>query len=163
LTPDSTVLDVANDFGTSKDSTDASPEIDSTKKRRGRKKIDPKDLKVTIEIVPTEDYEYRKEMAMKIIADCIARNKERQAQEALEAEQKEKSETKKKSKKTDAAEKKDFIQETIDFWEKRTGKTFTREDARQMIENAAGYFNILNEWDKREKAKERKKEKNEPT
>lgn len=50
---------------------------------------------------------------------------------------------------------KDFIQETIDFWEKRAGMKFTREDARQMIENVTGYFRILNEWDRRENGKEK--------
>jgi len=52
---------------------------------------------------------------------------------------------------------KDFIQETIDFWEKKTGKKFTREDARQMIENVSGYFNTLHRWDMREKEKEKKR------
>lgn len=46
----------------------------------------------------------------------------------------------------------DFIQETIDFWEKRTDKKFTREDARQMIENVAGYFNLLMELDNKQKS-----------
>jgi hypothetical protein len=39
-----------------------------------------------------------------------------------------------------------FLDETIEFWQPRSEKVLTREDAREMIENMTGFFNILNEW-----------------
>ncbi len=48
----------------------------------------------------------------------------------------------------------DFIQETIEFWAKRTGERISREDAKQMIENVAGFFAVLNEWDRKSKIDE---------
>lgn len=43
------------------------------------------------------------------------------------------------------------IEETIAFWQKRTGKIITREDAREMIVNISGFFRVLDEWDKRDR------------
>jgi len=39
-----------------------------------------------------------------------------------------------------------FLDETIKFWQPRSERTLTREDAREMIENMTGFFNILDEW-----------------
>jgi len=41
---------------------------------------------------------------------------------------------------------KDITKYTIDFWHRRTGKTFSQEDARQMVTNISGFFNVLSEW-----------------
>ena len=45
-----------------------------------------------------------------------------------------------------------FLDKTITFWQPRTTRTLTREDARQMIENATGFFRVLAEWDAKAKA-----------
>ena len=45
-----------------------------------------------------------------------------------------------------------FLDKTIAFWQPRTTRTLTREDARQIIENATGFFRVLAEWDASAKA-----------
>jgi len=39
-----------------------------------------------------------------------------------------------------------FIDRTIEFWQSRTSMTLDREDARQIIQNISGFFQILSEW-----------------
>jgi len=41
----------------------------------------------------------------------------------------------------------EFLDKTIAFWQPRTSRKLTREDARQMIENVTGFFKVLAEWD----------------
>jgi hypothetical protein len=41
---------------------------------------------------------------------------------------------------------KQLIDQTLEFWQARSSKTLTREDARQMIENVTGFFQLLQEW-----------------
>jgi len=41
----------------------------------------------------------------------------------------------------------DFIDRTLEFWRTRSSRPRTPEDARQAIENIAGFFRILLEWD----------------
>jgi hypothetical protein len=41
---------------------------------------------------------------------------------------------------------KQLIDQTLEFWQARSPKTLTREDARQMIENVTGFFQLLQEW-----------------
>ena len=41
---------------------------------------------------------------------------------------------------------KQLIDQTLEFWQARSPKTLTREDAREMIENVAGFFQLLQEW-----------------
>jgi hypothetical protein len=48
----------------------------------------------------------------------------------------------------------DFIDETIAIWQKRTTRRLTREDGREIIENMTGFFRILLEWDRAERAAE---------
>ncbi len=43
----------------------------------------------------------------------------------------------------------DVIEQTVEFWKKRTGRDITREDAREMIHNVSGFFQILAEWDRK--------------
>ena len=40
-----------------------------------------------------------------------------------------------------------FLDKTIAFWQPRTSRRLTREDARQIIENAVGFIHVLAEWD----------------
>lgn len=41
-----------------------------------------------------------------------------------------------------------FIGHTLDVWQPRSKQRLTHEDARQMVENVAGFFQLLIEWDK---------------
>jgi len=151
-----------------------------TKPCRHRNKYRPGDLKVEIVYVPTEDYEERKKRVIDIMAECILRDLDREAMKKLKeqeaaknvvvvpqnADEKKESPVSNQAKPVSKMKKvpaapdvnvdNDFIQETIDFWEKKTGKKFSREDARQMIENVSGYFNTLHRWDIRQKEKEKK-------
>lgn len=43
----------------------------------------------------------------------------------------------------------DFVEETRAFWGERTGRTFSREDAREMIANISGFFRVLDEWNRK--------------
>ncbi|MBK9585474.1 MAG: hypothetical protein IPO55_06165 [Alphaproteobacteria bacterium] len=38
-----------------------------------------------------------------------------------------------------------------DFWQSKAGRTLTAEDHRQIRENLTGFFNILNEWRRKER------------
>jgi len=40
---------------------------------------------------------------------------------------------------------------TIRFWEERTGKKISTEDARQMVANVAGFFTVLAEWNRKDR------------
>lgn len=51
-----------------------------------------------------------------------------------------------------AAAQADFIDETVAFWQKRSKRQLTREDGRQIIENLTGFFRVLQEWDRAERA-----------
>ncbi len=42
----------------------------------------------------------------------------------------------------------DIIEQTLNFWGKRTGREFTREEGREMVSNVSGFFQILAEWDR---------------
>jgi len=48
----------------------------------------------------------------------------------------------------------DLIEETKQIFEPQYGHALTDEDAREILENLGGYFDILIEWD----AKRRKEE-----
>lgn len=50
-----------------------------------------------------------------------------------------------------ASEKQQFIRETREFWEKRTGQPITEEDAREIIANVTGFFKVIAKWDNRAK------------
>jgi hypothetical protein len=40
-----------------------------------------------------------------------------------------------------------IIDETARFWTKRAGRVISQEEARQALENVAGFFRVLQEWD----------------
>jgi hypothetical protein len=44
-----------------------------------------------------------------------------------------------------------LIEKTIGFWQPLARRKLTREDAREIIENVAGFFSVLQEWDARER------------
>ena len=50
-----------------------------------------------------------------------------------------------------------LIRETLEFWQPRTSRKLTEEDARQIIQNTVGFFRVLHEWDLADKAEERRK------
>jgi hypothetical protein len=39
-----------------------------------------------------------------------------------------------------------FLESTRQFWQSRTERQLTIEDARQIAENVVGYFRLLLEW-----------------
>lgn len=39
-----------------------------------------------------------------------------------------------------------FLNITLNAWQPKTRRRLTHEDARQMVENVAGFFGLLNEW-----------------
>jgi hypothetical protein len=39
-----------------------------------------------------------------------------------------------------------LIERTIALWQPRLRRDLSREDARQLAENVAGFFSILHEW-----------------
>ena len=45
----------------------------------------------------------------------------------------------------------DIIEQTLNFWGKRTGKDLSREEAREMVANVSGFFQVLAEWDRKER------------
>jgi hypothetical protein len=49
----------------------------------------------------------------------------------------------------------DLIDQTIAIWQKRTERKLTREDGREIIENISGFFSILQEWERKERAAQR--------
>ena len=40
-----------------------------------------------------------------------------------------------------------FLDETIKFWQPRVQHELSREDARQIVENLSGFFQLLRDWD----------------
>jgi hypothetical protein len=51
----------------------------------------------------------------------------------------------------------DFIDQTVAIWQKHTERQLTREDGREIIENMSGFFRILREWDRAERAAKKTK------
>ena len=47
----------------------------------------------------------------------------------------------------DRSESPSFNEQTIALWQPRCTRTLDKEDAREIIENAAGFFSVLAEWD----------------
>src|SRR5258708_2638068 len=40
-----------------------------------------------------------------------------------------------------------FLDETIAFWQSRSERALNREDAREIVENLTGFFELLREWE----------------
>jgi len=47
-----------------------------------------------------------------------------------------------------------IIQATIDFWKAYTGRTLSTQEAREAVANMSGFFELLSEWEGREREKE---------
>ena len=45
-----------------------------------------------------------------------------------------------------------LIHRTIELWQQRLQRDLSREDARQIVENITGFFNILTQWSQAETA-----------
>src|SRR5262249_13846820 len=43
---------------------------------------------------------------------------------------------------------------TLDFWQARTSRELTEEDAREIVANVSGFFRLLAEWDRKAQRKE---------
>jgi hypothetical protein len=55
-------------------------------------------------------------------------------------------------------ESKDFLERARVFWEGRAERPLTREDAREIMGNLTGFFQVLSEWDQAERmAQERRR------
>ena len=44
-----------------------------------------------------------------------------------------------------------LLEKTIQLFQNRTGRTLSKEDARQIVENVTGFFQVLAEWDRAER------------
>lgn len=51
----------------------------------------------------------------------------------------------------------DLISRTIEVWQPYSDKPLTEEDAREIIRNISGFFDILASWDKKSKDPEQSK------
>ena len=56
----------------------------------------------------------------------------------------------------DRPESPSFNEQTIALWQSRCTRTLDKEDARQIIENAVGFFSVLAEWDAADPRTERR-------
>lgn len=46
------------------------------------------------------------------------------------------------------------LEKVIDLFEKRAHRTLSKEDARQIVENLSGFFQVLAEWDRAERSRQ---------
>jgi hypothetical protein len=46
----------------------------------------------------------------------------------------------------------EFLDQTIKVWQPYSGRTLTHQDARDIATNMVGFFQLLAEWDREEKA-----------
>jgi hypothetical protein len=42
----------------------------------------------------------------------------------------------------------DISDQTIKFWQQRTGKKLSRDEAREVIMNVSGFMSVLCDWDR---------------
>jgi len=42
---------------------------------------------------------------------------------------------------------KQFIDATLELWGRRTARMLSREDAREIVRNMSGFFQVLIEWE----------------
>jgi hypothetical protein len=52
-------------------------------------------------------------------------------------------------------ESKDFLERARVFWERRAERPLSREDAREIMGNLTGFFQVLSEWDQAERLAKR--------
>lgn len=46
-------------------------------------------------------------------------------------------------------DRRDLYRDTLALWQSRAGQPLSDDDAREIIENFSGFFEILMEWDRR--------------
>ena len=46
----------------------------------------------------------------------------------------------------------DLLDHTLAVFQPRTSRKLSREDAREIVENLTGFFRVLKDWDKKQKA-----------
>jgi len=49
----------------------------------------------------------------------------------------------------------ELIKKTIKMWQPYSKEPLTREDAREIIQNVTGFFDILARWDREQKEREK--------
>ena len=47
----------------------------------------------------------------------------------------------------------DLVDRTIDLWAPRVSRELTRDDAEQILQNVSGFFSVLSEWRRAERAR----------
>ena len=47
----------------------------------------------------------------------------------------------------------ELVDRTIELWAPRVGRELTRDDAQQIIQNVSGFFSILSEWNRADRAR----------
>lgn len=47
----------------------------------------------------------------------------------------------------------DLLDRTLEVFQPRTSRRLTREDAREISHNLTGFFRVLMEWDRKERAR----------
>ena len=45
----------------------------------------------------------------------------------------------------------EFLDQTLRFWQPRTDRALTIDDARDIVNNVAGFFTLLLKWDAKER------------
>lgn len=55
-----------------------------------------------------------------------------------------------------------LLDETIAIWQPRSRRKLTHEDAREILENLTGFFQVLSVWQREERAKEAEEKLPEP-
>lgn len=45
-----------------------------------------------------------------------------------------------------------FMRNTLDVWQPLISKELSKEDAREIVRNATGFFSVLLEWDRKNKS-----------
>jgi hypothetical protein len=60
-------------------------------------------------------------------------------------------------------ESKDFLERARVFWEGRAERPLTREDAREIMGNLTGFFQVLRQWDEADRLAKRRRRTSEAT
>lgn len=54
---------------------------------------------------------------------------------------------------TEAQDNVDPIERAVALWQKHSPRELTREDGREIVENMTGFFRLLQEWDRADRAR----------
>ncbi len=53
-----------------------------------------------------------------------------------------------------------MIDRTRTFWGRKTGRILSQEEAREILNNITDFFQLLSEWDKKQRANRQHEDKN---